>query len=276
MNSIYYKFPPGSKLRDFLSERGKTVGGWSRGVLGDWTRGTMNMDRLIYTLKMIMIDEDMITDRDPGLIMCTPELERVLGTKALHERQLYGFCRKLVTPLSYESQIMMRARYEGVPPNIAEDAGESAMEILDHVYLDPRREFYLDPRLGDLFDTLPNITFRSRDTFTYEMVMRVFRVYCLHNGLVPITNDQVAILKGDPMGVVVKRDVIHQDQICFLLTPFVACINLWEEEPTQDREEEPTQANGEEPTQDREEEPAQADGEEPIQDYGEEPDGPHF
>jgi hypothetical protein len=86
--------------------------------------------------------------------------------------------------------------------------------------------------------------FRSKDTFTYERVMKVFTVYCLHYGLVPPTNVQVAILKGDPMGVVMNRDVIHQDQICYLLAPFVACINLWETEPTQD--------------------------------HGEEPDGPHF
>jgi hypothetical protein len=68
------------------------------------------------------------------------------------------------------------------------------------------------------------------DTLSYEEVMRLFQMNCIHHGLVDYMNVAVAILKGDPIAEVLKGDVIHEDQICYLLAPFVACVSLWDPE----------------------------------------------
>jgi hypothetical protein len=220
-SDIFYRFAPDSTLQEFLSARGRGLGGF-------YSR-YFRMDRLVYTLREVLKEDGMITDEEPGMIVCNDELKAVLGPSALHTKQLGTYCIPHVVLLPLADQVRLRQKYRGVAQHLAEDAGEEAMEILDHVYLLPTQRFYVRPDLRKLFnDVIPSQ--RDKKTLTFAEVLYLFRLYCMNKDIVDARNSHVAILRGDPIADLLKRDVVHQDQVCYLLAPFVACVNLWDEE----------------------------------------------
>ena len=60
------------------------------------------MDRLVYTLREVLKEDGMITDEEPGMIVCNDELKAVLGPSALHTKQLGTYCipHVVLLPLS--------------------------------------------------------------------------------------------------------------------------------------------------------------------------------
>ena len=102
------------------------------------------------------------------------------------------------------------------------------MEILDIVLFVPLTGFYVNPKLYKLFGNALPMT--EKETYTFDELIHLFHQYCSHRELLDMSNMKVSILKGDPMGKLLQRDVIHEDQICYLLAPFMACVSLWDPE----------------------------------------------
>jgi hypothetical protein len=84
-------------------------------------------------MKEVLKEEGLLTENDPGMVICTPELNDVLGPNAFHIKQLGIYCFPHLILLREGEQMRLREKYRGVVQHLAEDAGERAMEILDIV-----------------------------------------------------------------------------------------------------------------------------------------------
>jgi hypothetical protein len=217
-NEAFYQFNTDSALRTYLVTNGRSLGGaFSR---------CFRMDRLIFTLTEVLKEQEMITRDDPGMIICSEQFTQIMGPRAMHVKQLGIYCAKHTTLLPPEDQMVLMTRYPMMRGEMGYETGELTMQILDMINLKPNTRFYIDPRIREIFDS-ELICHKNVMKFTYDQVMRLFRMYCISRELIDLENPEVAIIKGDPMADLLKRSAVHENQICYLLARFVACTNCW-------------------------------------------------
>jgi hypothetical protein len=173
----------------------------------------------IATLMTEIIKKEKLFDiQNPYIILCSSELEYIFKCSAFHIKKLNNFLIQHVHQITNLNQLKSSTI---VKNNIftVKNENEKLNPLSKHTF----ELFTLMPSFYQLLSTLPQFN-SNQKIFTFQEIMNYFFQYITANKikLFDPRNDQIAIIKNDPLGKLFKVSAFHRDQAEFFVNKYIS------------------------------------------------------
>ena len=223
------KFKKDSTLEQFLLQK-----------TGDTNKTFM---QILNVLKNIMKSEELYDPRNPSIIFCSQELEKIFNCKALHLSDL----RKLVL-----HQIEERSRKEVIlhwnrlrvdrevkhPKIIIVNGGGIFYSSSNESHLNKTRIFFgslnlkfgVQPEFSSVLRSVEGAD-KTQTEFSMSEILQLFSKYMISkkDNILDPRNLTVAMVEDDPLGKAFKVGGFHRSQTRALLDQQLVCLSLKQE-----------------------------------------------
>ena len=199
LNTIY-QFNPRSRLKGFLIQKTKS------------RKTHYSLREILMDLKTIIREEKMFDESNPSIIICSSELERALGVRALHVAEIRDIVLSQLTRASDKTcgkSLIQIERNSKSPANISR-----INTFLKNKY----EKFAIRPNLLKVLRLVPG-TDNNKIIFSYEEVTQILSKYILSrkDDILDPKNISVALVSNDPIGRAFGVRAFHRCQITDLL-----------------------------------------------------------
>ena len=199
LNTIY-QFNPRSRLEGFLIQKTKS------------RKTHYSLREILMDLKIIIREEKMFDESNPSIIICSTELERALGVRALHVAEIRDIVLSQLTRVSDKTcgkDLIQVEKNSGSPVNISR-----TNTFLKNKY----EKFAIRPNLLKVLRLVPG-TDDSKIIFSYEEVTQILSKYILSrkDDILDPRNISLALVSDDPIGRAFGVRAFHRCQITDLL-----------------------------------------------------------
>ena len=212
-----FKFKPNSKLHSFITGKG------GNGI------NLFTLAHILTILKDVIRGEGLYDEKNPSIIMCSPDLEAALNMKALHVTEIRDL---VLTHLIRINNDALPDRYckEQEQPNPNNTPNKPiptptttqriihTANISTNVILDKKAKFKCKPKFLLVLQTMPEVD-KNRTVFSYEETTLLLSTYILRNKkrFFDTRNIKLAIVKGDLLGDAFGVNAFHRCQVNNLL-----------------------------------------------------------
>ena len=172
-----------------------------------WTIG----EALSAIMKVIAM-EGMYDKGNPHMVLCSPELEEILGRKALLSNQLTdSIMNQVAFPMNY----MMRP-INGGCPHLEFSQESSLSRRTSSIATQDKTLFELKPKF---LEVIKIVSRNSRKYFTITEVTRLLAKYIYHryDKIIDLRNPTVALVSEDPLGEAFELQAFHRSQLRSLI-----------------------------------------------------------
>ena len=220
-----FEFRPNSRLYRFINFRRKC------------NKSLFTFKEVLVSLRDIILEEGLYDERNPSVILCSPELEAALNMKALHITEVRNVVLKhlfLINPnlaLVDVSQITSQDHFKIVTSNpesvtlaAQKLAGISSKSIIKAT--EPSSTFTCKPEFLRVMQTLPNVN-KDQRVFSYEEIVMNLSSYIMNkkHQFFDTRNVKLAMVKDDILGKAFGVDAFHRCQVHNLLRGQLTPIN---------------------------------------------------
>jgi len=196
-NRINYRFRMGSTLCWYLESYEK-----------DKLLKSFPLQYLLNKLTKIIIKENMVDPGNTNIIFCSKELSHALDVDVLHVLQLKEYVLKHL--IIVNSAIINEAK---------------ALFVQNTNYPDKNCKCVLTFSLRSIFSVIPTFP-QPQYEFTFKEVCDLLILYIMFNRrrFVDIRNNEVFIIKDDPLSILFKVKAFHKSQAKDLLLNHISII----------------------------------------------------
>ena len=200
--STIISFKAGSSLKEFLDKRTNI------------RKTFYEIGEVIAVIKRVISDERLYDGRNPVMILCSPELEKVVDCKGFHINQLR---ERLMCHISFASDyaINLPGAIEPESPTHSEQTKRIANHILSH----NNAQFKLTPNFLRIIQSMEPAN-RTRYTYTFAEAAQLLSNYMTAKRvrLVDERNPKVALVQNDPLGTAFNVSAFHKCQVKALMS----------------------------------------------------------
>ena len=172
-----------------------------------WTIG-----ETLATIMKVIAMERMFDKGNPKMILCSPELENILGRKALLSSQLSdSIMNQVAFPLNY----VMRPVNVGCS-HLEFPQENSLSRQTSSIATQDKTLFELKPKF---LEVIKIVSRNSRKYFTIMEVTRLLAKYIYHryDKIIDLRNPTVALVSEDPLGEAFELQAFHRSQLRSLI-----------------------------------------------------------
>lgn len=214
--AVFYTFKQGAPLQSYLAKR------------KNFSRIQFTLGKLLTVLRIIICEEKLYDARNPAVIICSTELEKVLRIKAFHVKETIDIVKKqlilqpkLVVTFSFKN-LLKRQFQRNVCVNIqlhykthctAENFAYKNIIQLQIKSPKLNETFKITPNLYNVLATVPNFD-HSQSIFTFKQISDLFVKYILfnHQTITHRSNPNILFLESNPLGAVFEMKCLHSSQ----------------------------------------------------------------
>ena len=146
------------------------------------------------------------------MVLCSPELEEILGRKALLSNQLTdSIMNQVAFPMNY----MMRP-INGDCPHLEFSQESSLFRRISSIATQDKTLFELKPKF---LEVIKNVSRKSQKHFTITEITRLLEKYIHHrqDKIIDLRNPTVALVSEDPLGEAFELQAFHRSQLRSLM-----------------------------------------------------------
>ena len=179
-----------------------------------WTIG----ETLAAIMKVIAM-EGLFDKGNPKMVLCSPELEVILGRKALLSSQLTdSIMNQVAFPLNYAMRpVNVGCSHLEFPQENSLSRRTSSIATQDKTL------FELKPKF---LEVIKNVSRKSRKHFTITEVTRLLKkyIYHRHDKIIDLRNPTVALVSEDPLGEAFELQAFHLSQLRSLILMHISSV----------------------------------------------------
>ena len=200
--STIVSFKAGSSLKEFLDKRTNI-----RKIFYE-------IGEVIAVIKRVISDERLYDSRNPVMILCSPELEKVVDCKGFHIKQLR---ERLMCHIQFVSDYAIN------PPSASEPVSpthsEQIRRIANHILSHNNAQFKLTPNFLRVIQSMEPAN-QTRSTYTFAEAAQLLSNYITarRERLVDERNPKVALVQNDPLGTAFNVSAFHKCQVKALIS----------------------------------------------------------
>jgi len=200
--------------------------------------GPYTLYEIMVILKFLIKEEKQFDANNSGMIICNPDLERVLTIKVLHITQLEELVSLLVTPIPPKLQKLLKSKKRQVTktskmcqmmeeelrrkknePNQTLANPTQQLERQPFIpYNNPASRFSFKDDLIKVMKTVPEYD-QNKESFSFNEAAQLLSRYIRSNQekLINSRNKEVAICENDLLGIAFGVRAFHRRQTIILL-----------------------------------------------------------
>ena len=220
------KFKKDSTLEQFLLQK-----------TGDTNKTFME---ILNILKNIMKTQQLYDPRNPSIVFCSEQLEKIFNCKALHLTDLRKLVLHQIEEKSRQEVILhwnrLRGKREVKHPKIIVVNGAGIFySSSNETHLNKTRRFFgslnlkfgVQPEFSSILKSVEG-TDKTQTEFSMSEILQLFSKYMISkkDTILDQRNVTVAMVENDPLGKVFKVAGFHRSQARVLIDQQLVCLTL--------------------------------------------------
>eukprot|EP00092_Neocalanus_flemingeri_P026676 GFUD01028922.1.p1 GENE.GFUD01028922.1~~GFUD01028922.1.p1 ORF type:complete len:252 (+),score=64.94 GFUD01028922.1:169-924(+) len=170
--------------------------------------------QILTILKNIIKKEVLFDDRNPSVVICSPDLEEALNMRAFHVTELWEL---VASQLNNSEDLSI--------PEFRRDSHNT--KPVKRFYGNPSMTFGLQPSFLSVLRTVEGAV-ATQTVFSYKHILQLLSQYiCSRRAtIMDPRNIKLALVENDPLGVAFKVAAFHRCQVRHLLDQQLICLSL--------------------------------------------------